>query len=126
MARKIFTYRGKVLEELQKMSINEFAELLPSKERRKIKRGFTDSEKTFLKKIEKKNNVKTHCRDLIILPNMVGKTILIHKGKEYIPIMIQDEMIGHRFGEFVITRNRVSHSAPGVGATRSSSAVSVR
>ena len=72
MAQKEFTYRGKTLEELQAMSVNDFSELLPARQRRSLKRGLTDTKKTFLKKLERKNNVKTHCRDMIILPFMVG------------------------------------------------------
>jgi len=126
MARKEFTYRGKTLDELKELSMNEFAELLPSRQRRKIKRGFTEAELTFLKKLQKKGTVETQCRDMIVLPDMVNKTIKIHNGKAYVAIMIQPHMIGHRFGEFAGTRNKVSHSSPGVGATRSSSAISVR
>ncbi len=124
---KVFMYRGKTLEELQKMSFNELAQLFPSYQRRKIKRGFTEEEKTFLRKLEKKgNNVKTHCRDMLILPNMVGKTIRVHNGKAFVAVTIAPEMIGHTLGEFAPTRHRVQHSAPGVGATRSSQAISVR
>lgn len=126
MAQKEFSYRGKSLEELQAMSTNDFAELLPARQRRSLKRGLTDAQKTFLKKLEKKGNIKTHCRDMVILPVMVGKTIRIYKGKEFVPIEIMPEMIGHYLGEFALTRSKVSHSAPGVGATRSSAAVSVR
>ena len=127
MVKKIFTYRGKTLEELQAMSIKEFAELLPARRRRTIKRGFTEAQKIFLKKLEKSSkDIKTQCRDMIILPSMVGKTIKIHNGKAYVPLTIQDEMIGFVLGEFVMTRNRVAHSAPGVGATKSSASVSVR
>ena len=63
---------------------------------------------------------------MIILPEMVGRMIKIHNGKDFTPIKIEAEMIGHKFGEFVLTRKRVTHSSPGVGATRSSSNVSVR
>ena len=75
---------------------------------------------------EKKNNIETHCRDAIILPEMVGKTIKVYSGKEFIPVTINEDMIGHYLGEFVLTRNRVQHSAPGIGATRSSAALSVK
>ena len=57
---------------------------------------------------------------------MMGVKILVHKGKEFIPIMITEEMIGHCLGEMTLTRNRVAHSAPGVGATKSSAAFSVK
>ncbi len=132
MAKKVFKYRGKTLEELQNLSLADFAKLLPSRERRSILRGFTDAEKRLLARIEKfksgktKKPVKTHCRDMIILPSMVGLTIHIHKGKGFEPVTIVEEMIGHRLGEFALTRNKVQHSAPGVGATRSSAAVSVK
>ena len=128
MAKKEFTYRGKRLEELQAMSLKEFADLLPARQRRTIKRGFTEEQKRFLKKLESKRDkpVKTHCRDMIVLPNMVGKTIRVHKGNEFIAIIIQPEMIGHYLGEFALTRKRVEHHAPGIGATRSSASISVR
>lgn len=127
MAKKEFTYRGKTLEELKNLSLNEVAELLPSRQRRVIKRGLTEQQKILLKKIKKnENNIETHCRDMIVLPEMIGKTIKVHSGKAFIPVMIMDEMIGHSLGEFVLTRNRVQHSAPGIGATRSSAALSVK
>jgi len=108
------------------MSITEFAEILPSKERRKIRRGFTDQEKKLLKKMEKKDGVKTHCRSMIILPFMIGKSVNIYRGDGFVQIFLNEEMVGHRFGEFVMTRKKLAHSAPGVGATRSSASVSVR
>ena len=126
MVKKEFTYRGKKLEELKSLNMKDFMNLLPSRERRTLKRGFTEQEKILLKLLKTKDNVKTHCRDMVILPTMVGKTIRIHRGKDFVSIEIQPEMIGHFLGEFALTRNKVSHSAPGVGATRSSSAVSVR
>ncbi len=126
MARKEFLFRGKTIDELKSLSINEFAELVKSTERRKIKRGFTEEEKKLLKDLEKKDNVKTHCRDMIILPIMVGKTINVHNGKEFVPVRVTAEMLGHRLGEFALTRKRVQHHSPGVGATRSSQALSVR
>jgi small subunit ribosomal protein S19 len=127
MAKKEFFYRGKTLDELKKMSINEFAKLVPARSRRTLLRGLTEAQKAFMKEIEKgKNNVETHCRDTIIIPKMVGMTIKIHMGKEFVPVMIQEEMLGHRLGEFALTRKRITHNAPGIGATKSSSAASVR
>ena len=57
---------------------------------------------------------------------MIGTTIQIHSGKEFTSVEIVPEMVGHKLGEFVGTRKRVAHSAPGIGATRSSSSLSVR
>ena len=125
MARK-FMYRGKTLEELKAMSLEEFAELVDSRARRKIKRGFTEEEKKFLKRLKSKNELRTHRRDMIILPEMVGKKIDIHNGKEFVPVEIVPEMIGHRLGEFAQTRKRVQHSSPGVGASRSTKHISVK
>jgi len=127
MAKKVFSYRGKSIEELKKMSIEEFMEIVPSRIRRSLKRGLTNQQKKVLKNLKGgKQKVETHCRDMIILPQMVGKTVFVHKGNKFEPVRIEDEMIGHYLGEFVLTRSRVSHSAPGVGATRSSASMSVR
>lgn len=118
MARKIFKYRGLTGEELKKLSIKEFAELLPSRERRSILRGFTDDEQNTLAKLEKRNTVKTHQRQLVILPSMIGKTIEVHRGKEFVPVTITEEMMGHRLGEFALTRKRATHAKSGVGAKK--------
>ncbi len=126
MVKKEFTYRGKTLEELKNMSINDFAELVPARQRRSLKRERTDSQRIFMNNVIKRNNIKTKCRDVIIIPQMVGKNIRVHNGKDFIPVLIQPEMIGHYLGEFVLTRKRVTHHAPGVGATRSSASLSVR
>ncbi|MEK6864545.1 MAG: 30S ribosomal protein S19 [Nanoarchaeota archaeon] len=132
MVKKEFTFRGKTLEELQKLSIEELAKLLTSRQRRTLTRGFTDAEKSLLEKIKKfkegkkKKPVKTHCRDMIILPMMIGMTIHIHSGKQFNPVLMEPEMIGHTLGEFTMNRKKVAHSAPGIGATRSSAGASVK
>jgi len=121
-----FKFKGKSIDELKEMGVKEFSALLPSRQRRSLNRGFTDSQKSLLKRLEKKDDVKTHCRDMIIIPSMVGKTVRIHMGKEFQRITLNEEMLGHYLGEFALTRKRVAHSSPGVGATRSSASVSVR
>lgn len=126
MAKKIFTYRGKTIEELKAMPLKELAELLPSRQRRKLKRGLSDAEKSFIEKISRKDNVKTHLRKMIVLPGMIGKTVRIHSGKEYQAVTLQEETIGYYLGELALTRRRVAHTSPGVGATKSSSNVSVK
>jgi len=124
---KEFLYRGKKVEEIAKMSLDEFAKLVTSRERRKIKRGFTEAEKKLLERIRAgKKNIKTHCRDMLIIPEMLGQTIKVHSGKEWKPIQIEPEMLAHRLGEFAITRKSIKHSSPGIGATRSSASLSVR
>jgi len=122
-AKKEFTYRGLTLEELQKMSIEELLPYLPARARRTLRRGLTPVQYRFLEKLrktEKGKPIRTHLRDMIILPEFVGHTIAVHNGKEFQPVMIKPEMIGHYLGEFALTRKEVKHSGPGVGATRSS------
>ena len=127
MAKKEFTFKGKIVEDLQKMSLNELAQLLTARQRRTIKRGFTEQQKILLKKLRTNvKDIKTHCRDIIILPEMIGKTVKVHQGKEFMPVTIEADMIGHYLGEFVLTRKKVAHSAPGIGATRSSASLSVK
>jgi small subunit ribosomal protein S19 len=63
---------------------------------------------------------------MIVLPEMVGMKIAIHSGKEFMPIDILPEMMGHYFGEFVLTRKKVSHGAAGIGATKSSKFVPLK
>ncbi len=126
---KEFLYRGKTLEELRKLEIREFARYLPSREKRSLLRQF-DKIEIFLgrcrEKIKTGKIIRTHNRDVIIIPEMVGMTICIHNGKTFEKILIEGEMIGHRLGEFALTRKKVEHSAPGIGATRSSAALSVK
>ncbi len=116
-----FTYRGKTLEELKKLTHDEFALLVPSRQRRSIQRGFSTDHKKLLHKVKIKDpNIRTHLRDMIVLPEMIGLKISIHNGKEFTAVDIIPEMMGHYLGEFVLTRKKVTHGAAGIGATRSS------
>ncbi|KAA0006841.1 MAG: 30S ribosomal protein S19 [Thermoplasmata archaeon] len=122
-SKKEFLYRGIKVEDLKKMSIEEILPYLPSRARRSLKRGLTPMQYRLLQKIRKNENgkvIRTHCRDMIILPEFIGHTIAVHNGKEFVPVKIQPEMVGHYLGEFALTRKEVKHTGPGVGATRSS------
>ena len=124
---KEFTWKGKLEEDAAKLELKEFMALVTSRQRRSLKRGFTEAQKALMLRIEAgENNVKTHCRDMIVVPVMVGKTLRIYNGKEYVPVLIIASMLGHYLGEFSHTRKGVTHSAAGIGATRSSKAVSAR
>lgn len=115
------------MEELRNLSIKEFAALLPARQRRSLLRGFKPEQKKFLQKLKiSQKPVKTHLRNTIIVPEMVGRSISVYNGKEYFQVKIEIDMLGHYIGEFALTRKSVKHSAPGVGATKSSAAVSVR
>jgi small subunit ribosomal protein S19 len=125
MARKEHTYRGKTVKELQELSFDEFVHLLPSRERRTVDR-MSEELKQVYEKTKNKDNVKTHHREMIVFPHMVGKVIKVHNGKAFVDVHVLPEMIGMRFGQLVPSRKRVSHGGPGVGATKSSASVSVR
>jgi len=127
MVKKEFTYKGKTLTELQAMGLDDFMKIVPSRIRRSLRRGFTEQEKKLLIKVRKnKKNIETHCRDMVIVPEMIGQTIKVHSGKEFFPVIILGEMLGHVLGEFVMTRRKVEHSAPGIGATKSSASLSLK
>ncbi len=115
-----FRFRGHTLRELQKMNMDEFAELLDARKRRSIERGMTDRQQKLLKQVRHNDYVKTHARDMIVVPEMVGKTMSIYNGQQFVDVEIEPEMIGHYLGEFTYNRETVEHSAPGLGATRSS------
>lgn len=125
---KDFAYRGYSLEELQEMSLDEFADILPAKERRMISRGLPPRQKKLLERVRKVSEmenpkeefIRTHCRDMIIIPEMVGLRFGVYNGEDFVPVEVEPDMIGHRLGEFALTRKKVKHSTPGIGATRSS------
>jgi len=122
-----FVFKGKSLEELRNLDTKEFAALLPARQRRSLLRGIRPEQKKLLQKLKiSQKPVKTHLRNTIIIPEMVGKNIMVYNGKLFAPVKVEIDMLGHYLGEFALTRKSVKHSAPGVGATKSSAAVSVR
>lgn len=118
MVKKDFTFHGKTVDELNNMSFGEFLKLIPARERRTIKRGYTKSAKMAIEKMKiKKGAIKTQSREIVIVPDMIGKRINVHKGNGYTEIEITDDMIGHRIGEFVLCNKKVTHGKAGLGAT---------
>ncbi|MCS4538034.1 MAG: 30S ribosomal protein S19 [Thaumarchaeota archaeon] len=123
---KEFKYRGHTMGQLQAMSIESFLALLPSRQRRSLNRGISEEKRELLEEIryakdsKKVVAIKTHARDMIILPSMLGMKIHVYTGKEFAPVDIKPEMIGHFLGEFAITNKKVVHGTPGIGASRSS------
>ena len=125
-----FRFRGLNVDQLKNLSIEALLPLLNARQRRSLDKRvgkYMNDEKRKLreriKNVREGNSnetIRTHVRDMIILPDMVGITINIHNGKDFSPITIKPEMIGHYLGEFSITNKRVQHGAPGVGASRSS------
>ncbi len=128
-----FTYRGHTLDELQELSLDEVAELLPARQRRTIQRGFSVEQEKLLEKArnageeETANDpIRTHLRGMPIVPEFVGLTFAVHNGQSFERVEIEPEMIGHYLGEFQLTRNSVEHGQAGIGATRSSKFVPLK
>lgn len=119
---KDFKYRGKTVEELKAMSMDEFIRLLPSRKRRSLRRGLSNEQRIILEKLRRDTGkpIRTHARDLVILPEMIGKSVHVFNGKEFIEVKINEKMLGHYLGEYAITMNPVRHGRPGIGASRSS------
>ena len=123
--KKEFTFKGMTVEELQKLDVREFSKFLRSRARRTIQRQFQEIEKFVSRakiKASKKRPIKTHDRYLVVVPEMVGMKIHVHKGNSFTPVEIVGEMLGHKLGEFALTRSRVAHTKAGVGATKGSKA----
>jgi small subunit ribosomal protein S19 len=125
-----FKFKGYSAEQLQTLSIETLLPLLNARQRRSLDKRvahYMNDGKRKLREeiklaIEGKLNgqLRTHVRDMIILPDMIGLNINVHNGKDFFSINIRKEMIGHYLGEYAITNKRVQHGAPGVGASRSS------
>ena len=121
LQKKQFKYRGKTIEELKELDVREFAKYLKSRQRRFVLRNFQEIEK-FVKragvKVSKNKQVRTHQRDIIIVPKMIGMKIYVYNGRNFIQVEVVAEMLGHKLGEFALTRARVKHGKAGVGATK--------
>ncbi|QLD84726.1 30S ribosomal protein S19 [Natronomonas halophila] len=128
-----FTYRGHTLDELQEMELDEVAELLPARQRRTIKRGLSTEQEKLLDEAREaeeeetaNNPIRTHLRNMPILPEFVGLTFAVHTGQSFERVEIEPEMLGHYLGEFQLTRSSVEHGQAGIGATRSSKFVPLK
>ncbi|MFX0041384.1 MAG: 30S ribosomal protein S19 [Candidatus Hodarchaeota archaeon] len=130
-----FQYRGYTLEELKKMNMDQFIQLLPARARRSLRRGLPPRQKKLLERLRRAYRAKkrgkdlitrTHVRDMIVFPEMCGLKIGVYNGKDFEIVEILPDMIGHYLGEFSLTRRRVQHGSPGIGATRSSKYVPLK
>jgi small subunit ribosomal protein S19 len=123
---KEFRYRGFTVDQLNSMSTEAILQLLPSRARRSLNRGISDDKRKLLEDVRSQKDgklegqIKTHARDMIVLPVMVGATVGVYTGKEFLSVEIKPEMIGHYLGEYAITNKKVVHGTPGIGASRSS------
>lgn len=144
-----FKYRGKTLEELLSMPMDQLIQVLPARARRSLLRessteimrkrrdyGIDESPRIkLLREVRKarelmaqgKNvRIRTHVRDMVILPEMIGLTIEVYNGKEFVPVRVAPEMIGHYLGEYAPTTKHVKHGEPGLKATRSTLYVAMK
>ncbi|KAJ3192525.1 ribosomal protein S15 [Irineochytrium annulatum] len=125
-----FTYRGIDLEQLLDLSSEQLVELVHSRARRRFQRGLKRKPMGLIKKLrkakkeapemEKPECVKTHLRNMIIVPEMIGSVVGVYNGKTFNQIEIKPEMIGHYLAEFSLSYKPVKHGRPGIGATHSS------
>jgi small subunit ribosomal protein S19 len=128
---RVFNFRGKSQEELQKMSTNEFIKMVTSRQRRALKRMGMDYKALIAKVDEARTSgsnkiIKTQVREAVILPSWLGLKFGVSDGKEFKELVITPQMLGHRLGEFSFTTKRVLHSAPGIRATRGSKFLAVK
>ncbi|XP_055710916.1 uncharacterized protein LOC129806386 [Phlebotomus papatasi] len=127
---KKFTYRGVDLDQLLDMPNDQVVELMHSRARRRFSRGLKRKPMALIKKLRKAKKdapplekpaiVKTHLRNMIVVPEMVGSIIGVYNGKAFNQIEVRPDMIGHYLGEFSVTYKPVKHGRPGIGATHSS------
>ena len=125
-----FTYRGVDLDQLLDMPNEQLMELMHARARRRFSRGLKRKPMALVKKLrkakkeapplEKPEIVKTHLRNMIIVPEMVGSIVGVYNGKAFTQVEIKPEMIGHYLGEFSLTYKPVKHGRPGIGPTHSS------
>ncbi|MGN6628970.1 MAG: ribosomal protein S19 family protein, partial [Candidatus Nitrosocosmicus sp.] len=108
-----FKFKGYSVDQIQKISIETLMPLLNSRQRRSLDRRLStymnDEKRKFREELKLTregkltNPLKTHLRDMIILPDMIGLNVLVHNGKEFVSFTIRPEMVGHYLGEFSIT-----------------------
>ncbi len=131
LSSRRFKFQGLTIDELKALALDEVLPLLPAKRRRSLSRAefWTPKRKKLLEEIREaaellqkgdKKVIRTHIRDFPIIPEMLGLTIAVYNGKEFIEVVIQPEMLGMVLGDLSPTTKIVRHGAPGMGATRSS------
>eukprot|EP01062_Namystynia_karyoxenos_P033284 TRINITY_DN24498_c0_g1_i2.p1 TRINITY_DN24498_c0_g1~~TRINITY_DN24498_c0_g1_i2.p1 ORF type:complete len:149 (+),score=53.97 TRINITY_DN24498_c0_g1_i2:61-507(+) len=125
-----FTYRGIETDKLLELSNEKLTQLVRSRARRRFQRGLKRKPMALIKKLrkakkdvptgEKPRVVKTHLRNMIVVPEMIGSIVGVYNGKVFNAVEIKGDMVGHYLGEFSITYKPVTHGRPGIGATHSS------
>jgi small subunit ribosomal protein S19 len=119
--KKVYYFKGKSYDELKNLNQDDLFRIIGSRGRRNLKRGLSIHKKELMKKVKDSNElikqgkqqlrIKTHSRDMVILPDMVDLKIEIYTGKAFEPLVVKQEMIGHYLGEFALTRKKVIHGS---------------
>eukprot|EP01065_Artemidia_motanka_P049594 TRINITY_DN825_c0_g1_i2.p1 TRINITY_DN825_c0_g1~~TRINITY_DN825_c0_g1_i2.p1 ORF type:complete len:171 (+),score=59.04 TRINITY_DN825_c0_g1_i2:57-515(+) len=127
---RTFSYRGIETDDLIQVPNEKLVTLVPARARRRFQRGLSRKPMALVKKLrkakkeavegEKPAPVKTHLRNMIIIPEMIGSIVGVYNGKVFTLVEIRCDMVGHYLGEFSITYKPVTHGRPGIGATHSS------
>eukprot|EP00178_Gracilaria_changii_P002744 TRINITY_DN14023_c0_g1_i1.p1 TRINITY_DN14023_c0_g1~~TRINITY_DN14023_c0_g1_i1.p1 ORF type:complete len:161 (+),score=21.00 TRINITY_DN14023_c0_g1_i1:50-484(+) len=123
-----YYYRGLEVENLLDLSHAELMQLLHARARRRFARGHVPMQlirrlrkaKKEAAEGQKPDTVKTHLRNMIIVPEMVTSVVGVYNGLNFTQVEIKPDMIGHYLAEFSISYKPVKHGRPGVGATNSS------
>ncbi|XP_059157007.1 uncharacterized protein LOC131941645 [Physella acuta] len=125
-----FTYRGVDLDQLLDMSLEQLSDVFNCRQHRRLNRGLKSKPLALIKRLRKAKTeaghlkerevVKTHLRDMIIVPEVIGSIFGVYNGETFIQVEIKPAMVGHYLGEFSITYNHVKHNIPGIFATHSS------
>ncbi|AET38343.1 40S ribosomal protein uS19 Ecym_2631 [Eremothecium cymbalariae DBVPG len=125
---KTYSYKGVSLEKMLEMPTEEFVKLAPARVRRRFARGLSSKPAGLMKKLraaklatpvnEKPSVVRTHLRNMIIVPEMIGSVVGVYNGKVFNQVEIKPEMVGHYLGEFSITYTPVRHGRAGATTSR--------
>ena len=126
-----FSYRGVDLEQLLELKTEEMVQLFGARQRRRFQRGLQRKSLTLIKKLrsakrtaaannEKPDAVRTHLRNTVIVPEMIGSVIGVYNGKTFNQVEVKPDMVGHYLGEFSISYKPVKHGKAGIGSTTSS------
>ncbi|EGW31600.1 40S ribosomal protein S15 [Spathaspora passalidarum NRRL Y-27907] len=125
---KTFTFKGVDLKDLVEMPTEEFTKLCSARVRRRFSRGLDSKPMGLIKKLriarantqpnEKPATVKTHLRNMVIVPEMIGSVVGVYNGKVFNTVEIKPEMVGHYLGEFSITYTPVRHGRAGNASSR--------
>merc|ERR1712115_76631 len=118
-----YSYRGIDIEKLLDYSNQDLMEMFRARQRRKFSRGIKRKPIALLKKLrkakretaygEKPEAVKTHLRNMVIMPEMIGSVVAVYNGKQFINVEIKPEMIGYYLAEFSITYKPSRHGRTG-------------